>query len=795
MKLNNRKVELIEAVSENTLLVQIGYNTFTLTIENGILFLNPDNSHKLPFSDYSRPMIYFNKEIWTIDKKVTINYGSSYVLGNSVMTYSLDTFFLTNNITKETKTIGLYVELVDRTSADTIYDVKVVDVKFDNDTIFEATNATNVTFGNTSTKIVFTSSSVAQVSKEEPPKKYSNMIFNGTIDGESAKLMVTQYEGFQLQVGGKTVFNVGGYELNNMRNKTIDYDTDTLILYGFRDDYFSYKIHLNLDNKTFTIDEKDTFFGLYETSNGYIFLDGYGGGVINYDKKSYYETCFDYEIDGYIVTINYKNTKSTFAYGTYAKFVMDSFLNKLTTIETKNNDYIDKDFICSKITKGALVTISDYRVGADTDKIARTALLSQIRIETKDGVLNADEKKALVDTSKIKFNTPGFYQLTITIDIGNEKVTNYYAVQVMRAIYENNPLVGLYGSGVLNENYTLNINKYGQIFLDIAGANTTYQGNVTILEDNTFTGTLQSDTLALASVSGYMIEDGLIFLRCSGSLSLADYFTIGTNKVIGTNQNVLRQITLKNSTVYIYSPTTTNPGELALVEILEGSSINQKGTILKITTDTKVVYAKILEWDNARTGLELSDYFRGSYKSSDDILTLDGFGKATYNGVTGTYELVDNYAQVMIDSVFKVFKINRNTETFEEMNIVFDDLLLKGLTFSASYTFFCDQAPYKANTSFTFLGNKKILVTSTSSDHDASVDGCDYDKYSPSFASSKGIEGTYTISNNILTISVGGALFTFKMHITTNVTRIICTSTTLSSSAHGYFSVGQSFDK
>ena len=62
-------------------------------------------------------------------------------------------------------------------------------------------------------------------------------------------------------------------------------------------------------------------------------------------------------------------------------------------------------------------------------------MYSNIEIITKDGELTETEKAKLIDTSRIRFNTPGFYQMTITINVNGQNVTSYYAVQILEAIY------------------------------------------------------------------------------------------------------------------------------------------------------------------------------------------------------------------------------------------------------------------------------------------------------------------------------------------------------------------------
>ena len=56
---NGYKASIVGGVDESTLLLDIGTNRYTMYYDNGIIVLDPDNSLKLGFTDYRRPMVYF----------------------------------------------------------------------------------------------------------------------------------------------------------------------------------------------------------------------------------------------------------------------------------------------------------------------------------------------------------------------------------------------------------------------------------------------------------------------------------------------------------------------------------------------------------------------------------------------------------------------------------------------------------------------------------------------------------------------------------------------------------------
>ena len=71
---------------------------------------------------------------------------------------------------------------------------------------------------------------------------------------------------------------------------------------------------------------------------------------------------------------------------------------------------------------------------------------------------------------------------------------------------------------------------------------------------------------------------------------------------------------------------------------------------------------------------------------------------------------------------------------------------------------------------------------------------CMIDYYSPSFANKEGVDGTYSVNGNQITIEVNGITFIFKVNNVLDVQAIICLSTTLDDDAHGHFDENTSFN-
>lgn len=787
---NGYKVTIIKGIDESTMRIKYYSNEYTLHIENGIITLDPDNSVKLAFNDYKRPFVYFNENIWQIDNKVVINYSSTHVLENTISTYSIDVFNLTSKIDGSNLSYGLKINLVEKTSVDTVYVVTFGEVEFDESFKMETNNASSLTFDDEVYNFVMTTNTIGKVSHTDEARIYAGITFKGTIDGYSAELRADQYQAFSLYVNNQRVFSLSIMDINGLKNGGIDYSSNTLFLYGYEEEIFSYKFIVDPNNKTFEVVERDKYYGKYIGNNMMIFLDGYGSGVINFNTKSYYTTIFTYEVYNNYITINYHNTLPSFSYGTYGKLYIDPLLNVLTVKYLGDSKLEDLKFENQVITDGAIVRINSLKVGQNSDNVAKNELYNNIEIITKDGILDNDAKSACITTNAIKFNTPGFYQFTITLTVSGKEVVSYYAIQIIEAIYKDNPIVGLYDSGVLFDSNSLSIDQYGQVQLVSNGD--TYKGMIEIKEDLTFTAKLVNDSGSSVTLTGQSLCSGIIIVQCSGMVSFKDYFTKGTSYVSGTQGVVLHLIVVGTESTYILSNTSSTIGEIVEVTLLNEITPPTAGSIIKI--NDKNIVVKINKWDDATKGLEIADNYRGTYtKEGSQSIVLDGFGNAVIGSTSGTYVLNKNVVTISTISTTKVFILDNANYTYEEANIQLDESLVKGKVYTATYNFVCSYYVYSADTSFSFGDNGKVTIKSVSPSHDDGEDACEEDLYSPSFASKNGVTGTYTVSGNKITISVNGITFVFTMYDVLEQDTITCTSTTLDSESHGYFAVNTEF--
>lgn len=786
---NGMNATIKEVIDENTLIISILNNDQKLIYNNGIIVINPLNKNKMQFNEYSRPLVYFHEDIYKVNKCYIINYGNSYVLSETYMSYSIDLLKVTNKKTEEVLWYALKVQLIEKNSADTVYDVTYGEASIPSDYDFTVKTDTEevegvLTFNGEQYKFVMQNASTGKVSKETVNRKYANMTFTGKVDGVDAKLTTTQYEGFNLLVNNKLVLSVNTYNISSMKNGGIDYENDTLFFYNTTDDIYSYKFKLNVQNKTFELIEKDNLFGKYVYDKMYIFLDGYGSGVVNFNTDSYYTTEFKYEAKNSDIKITYLNTKSNFEYEDESTFYIDTFNNVLTSKSFMNNEANNLAFENQYITTGAIIRINSYVVGADSDTVAKRKMLDNITIITKDGELSDSEKTSCINTSRIKFSKAGFYQFTITINVNGEDVVAYYAIQIIESIYKNNPVVGEYVSGVVTKNNSLSIDEYGRATL--VYSDLVFNGSVTINSDNSFIIKASSTTKGNVTITGQLLANGIVYVECGGAVAFSNYYTTGLVSSTGNGKLTLHKISCGGVDSYLLFDGTSTSGTFVDCTLVSDN-------IYKLEAFNVLYYVKILNFENEKTGLSAADEYRGVYTSNGETLTIDGFGGVSTGNSSGTYTLNGNIITAILGLNAAAYRLDKENMTFEKLNIVLDNSLVSGRTYAASYSFVCSGYYYTAYTKFVFSKNGKVTIISTSDEHDSGSEGCTEDSYNPVFASKTGLVGSYSVSGNQVIIKVNNYTFTFTITDIINVDNLVTNTTNLDTSEHGYFGSGTVF--
>lgn len=790
---------IIEGIDENTMRIMYMKNEYLLHYSDGIIVLNPDNSIKLSFHENKRPLIYFNSDNWTISDRIVLNYSNTHVLQNNITSYSIDAFLIESLDKTTNMWYALKINLVEKSSADTVYVVSWGEAQFSEGFNKTEGESAQVTLDDYVYNFTMLDNTTGKIIKgNDNSKQWANRVFTGVLNGLPATLETDEYEHFTLKVNGESVLFTYNSILSNLKYGGIDHSNGIVYIYyseGKETEPYAYKFLIDAENNTFKYVQKDLYFGKYVYNNMYIFLDGYGNGVVNFNTKYYSTTHITYQCEDGELSIRYHNTTPTFSYGDGASFYMAPLLNVLTVKEFEGADISGAEFENVVITDGAIVDILSYQLGSSGSN--KSQLLNQIVIKTKDGILTETQKSALVNTSAVKFNKAGFYQFTITINVGGEDIVSYYALQIMADTYADSQIVGYYGGGIINSGYNLTVNKYGQVSLAIGSDY--YEGMGEITEQGFFSYVYNQNRNFII-LKGKLISDGIIEVSGSGQVNFNDIYTKGTVSIAGyygVGSQYLRCINSGSTFLYYLSSSEQSLGYAVMVKDEDGNVLNSidNGSIVlvyKSETD-QPQFIKLNKWGDKKTGITLSDGLRGTYTSDGKPdLYLNGFGKVTVNGNTYDYKNSDTVITVTVSTGnISLYKLSKSSGTYVELAYTSGNAMLEGKSFSATHMFSCGYYSYSADTTFTFGTNGVVTIYSVSEEHDNDCE--EGDLYSPSFASKTGINGTYSVSGDRVTITSGGETFVFFIPNVLTASQIICESTTVQSDEHGQFRVNTVF--
>ena len=429
---------ILYGIDENTIYIKVGSNEFTLFYNNGIVVAEPNNAIKLAYVDHKRPYIYFNEEMWEIVDKVTINSTDHHVLGSTTSCYTLDAFQIKNLKTNTTMWYGLMIDLYEKISSDTNYLVTHGEVVFDSNWNRTEGAHSSLQFNGKAYEFNMVSNTVAKIGAASTTVtyKYAGLTFNGTYNNQTATLSVDMYEGYVLRVNGEIVMNVTGSSVRNQKYGGVNYSTDEVLIVSEGSNTvapYSYKFILNVDTLTFTYVEKDTYFGRYTASSAYIFFDGYGSGLINFDTKQYAVTKLKYTLQGNEIRVDFVDTKPSFKHGTYATLYIDPLYTTLTSKYFVDENLRGIDFVNNNITDGAIINITTYQLNSYSSKVlGRKALFDVIKIYLPTGeVTDNNLKIQMIDINDIDFATSGFYHFSITCTVGGNEVVMHYTLQII----------------------------------------------------------------------------------------------------------------------------------------------------------------------------------------------------------------------------------------------------------------------------------------------------------------------------------------------------------------------------
>lgn len=572
IEFNGIKAFSVTGVDEHTMFIRTGSGStgteYTLHFDDGIIVLDVDNRNRLGFSDYMRPLIYFSETLWTLNETVVINYGAKHVLETDTSgNYSLNTFRITSKEDGSEKWYGLYIGLVLHTSGDTIYEVKWGEVVFDESFSHKTGSSSSLLFDGKTYAFTMEGYSTGKIDRNENVAPYEGKTFTGSIDGEQGRIVAASGGQYSVYKGNSLILRLTSYEVSSMRNGGV-LPGDILFFYASEAGDgiaapCSYKFALDVEHATFTTLERDAYFGKYYRGEQWFFLDGYGtgrffGGTSTADIA--------YTAKNGEIAVSFRDVDPASKFGSAAAFYISPLLNVLTV--KSSNGLAGDPFVNTIITDGAIVTVSTTMVsGASAN--AKNQLLSGITIVTANGEVSDSAKSSYVDTSAVNFGKAGFYQFKVTVNVGGKAVESYYAVQVMSEIYDGNPVVGAYPSGVLSPSLSFTVDKSGRAYISVSGV--TYMGVATIYEDNSFAVKAYGQDGALLTATGKMLAPGLLEVRFEGALRTADYFTTGQRRVAAGKDGALYEFVTGGQTVYVYAKSAVSMGEV-VTAVKDGNS-------------------------------------------------------------------------------------------------------------------------------------------------------------------------------------------------------------------------------
>ena len=781
----------IQFIDNVTMGFTIKNNDYVLHYDNGIIALDPDNSIKMGFSDYRRPLIYFNKSMYELKYRLELNSTSNYVLQSSVSGYSIDIFTMTNLNTKEEISYGLKVRLVSKYTSDTIYNVTWGEVTFAEDFVRAEGETSSLTFLDDIYEFTMSSAYKARTKKEvDSNMLLANKVFTGTMDGGQGKLSVSSNGSFTMYVDGVIKFSISSTDISNdMIYGGFDPRTNVLQLFSYTKitstkPCFSVKLTLDLENNTFVSDEKTELWGMFAYDNKFIFLDGFGGGVINYNTSSYQKYKIAYTSNAGLLKIKYIDIDDRFPYGESASFSIDSFGNVLRIKDFYNQALVGESFENQYIESGAIIRIKSATVGKATSAaIGKAELENNITIITAEKELTGTDKTACFDYTYCRFTTAGFYKLGINVPVNGKVFQATYVVQVLDTIYKDEAIVGDYKQSMLRDGYSLNLDKWGRITLTTPERE--YQSSYRIVGDNYYAKFVGSGYSF--NVSGKRIADGIVSILSQGTLILNNYMTTGDAAVAATENLSVRKITIGENVFYYMSSTYATLGELMEYASISGTP-HEKGNIFRLTKDGVSTIIRLNEWGKIEGGITRADDYYGTFTNNGNTMYLNGFGLVKFDGSQGEYRINNNKTiTVTVNGNVYFYDIDLTERTYKISSMVLDNTILEGLTFSSNYMFGNEDMLYSVKTIFTFTENG-VMITSNSSDYEE-----EFGKYSAVFATNPGEFASFSVYKNKVTIEFKEYTFVFEIDDVSNPTIIKTLSTTLPEDSPGYFGVGIAF--
>lgn len=775
----------------------LGTNAHEAHFENGVCVIIPLNELKLSYYDDNRPLVYFKRGTWAIADSVSVHYSKE---GKSVysLTYSGYSIFLykvRNLETNELCWFAIQVKLEYKTSADTVYSVNYgfidLPADFSSKTIGAAGD-----FELNGSRYVFTISErgTGKINKTDTTAPFANKSFTGMFDGKAATLSLGNEHQPTLTVGGIKKFSMNtsefhpkynyystdegyyilyGYEVvtfdKKYNTKTISYSTDLFIEEKDGDTEsvtvtpFSYKFLFDVDNGTFTLAERDEYFGLYKNGEGrFVFLDGYGNGIIDTTKDSIGQCGFTYTAKNSLITVVYDDPSNKLSQKR-GVFSIDAFGNVLYA-QSCGKEFEKGDALTNAyITSGAAVTLSRsvFHKGETKDDI-----INAVKIVTKDGEYSLTAKKqkvtvngkqvAIVDVSKISTGNAGFYLLEINLklDGASSVSTKRFAVQVLDEVLPA-------GEGFArNYGYSISgltsfaLNTFGEAEFVVGGVS--YTGYATVADGKLY-AKLTAAYKGTVSITGEINDDEILTLQivtADGTL-LLEHYSVGTVLYAGNGELIIRSFATSKGNVFYISSALSVLGDKVTIKTTDGEDVSaiSVGSVVAFTYDGKNYVLRVAALGDEKNGLEISDLLEGEYEDLSgrgETLTLDGYGSGVLNGTRGTYYVyneTDNGKRLVFTTTSgTLIKLLIGTGGDKLGKFVsYGEVAEKDLS-GKSYTGDVGDYEITATVTMKFEDNGKVTLSYSSSDGSPA----------PDYAGT----GTYAVTNGKIVISVKGYVIT-----------------------------------
>ncbi len=672
--LDGKKGTYWEAIDENTIFFSLSSFDYYMHIDElGIIRCQPINENYMPYSEVNRPFVYFKEDMYSIEDSLTINTSTNHVFASSSKAVSIDLVKVKNLKDNTIFWYGVRYELIDKHSSDYFYEEEsFILEEEDIPSNMVINNAYSINVLNEEIEFTLISQGNGKTTKiDDLERKYSNMTFTGLVDGKNATLEFNQYQNCVLSVEGKQIFSEIYTHYSSKILGGVDYKNNTIKIYNEEEGY-SYEFILNLEDNTFEVEEKKSFSGLFKTSsnnklkNTSFFFDGYGRGVaLGLDEESTYnQFAFSYKEENGVVYINFENCNGKFLYKDGIVFRIDTFKNVLRVADSSNPLMIDMIYNNHHVNDGLKVEFTNtlFNMSESLDDFLDD-LYASVIITSKDGIVLDEDKSSYIDYSYIDYSKAGLYSLVIKGEVDDNEVYKYYAIQILEPIYQDHEMVGIYSSST-NSKYTFEFDIFGNARVSYYNNNSdfnNYEGSIVFTSDKdfTFVGKCKEDESKSITAIGTMETDGVVSMRISGNKELISYFY--TNEVVsqitGISKNYIRAFTKGDDTAYFYLTNTETLGKKVEVISLNDKSPIEIGSIIEVKeNDVVILKAKVNDWNNVYSGLQLADSYAGIYTNSNSNLVLDGFGisdiklgNAFVDGTNYSYYIYSNGLVKLID--------------------------------------------------------------------------------------------------------------------------------------------------